>query len=156
GEAPVARLESQGIYSHLWRLMDGEDPTRSRQLAAEHANQWLLSALDEALVEIEVKGLVSKRHIARPTGEPIDRLKRRIEEFARQRQAAVSQTGEDTHLAETIAELEEGWVEAPVSDRVLALEGKHAGNKPFHESRRMLVRKKRAFELARLLDAKRL
>ena len=45
--------------------------------------------------------------------------------------------------------------DAPVDDEVLNLEAKHASNAPVNNSRRMLVRKKRAFELARLLDASR-
>ena len=43
----------------------------------------------------------------------------------------------------------------PVVDDVLDLEAKHSSNVPVHNSRRMLVRKKRAFDLARLLDARR-
>ena len=45
---------------------------------------------------------------------------------------------------------------APVDDDVLNLEAKHTSNAPVNNSRRMLVRKKRAFELARLLDARRI
>ena len=43
-----------------------------------------------------------------------------------------------------------------MDDDVLNLEAKHASNAPVNNSRRMLVRKKRAFELARLLDASRI
>ena len=45
--------------------------------------------------------------------------------------------------------------DVPVDDDVLDLEAKHSSNVPVRNSRRMLVRKKRAFELARLLDARR-
>ena len=47
-----------------------------------------------------------------------------------------------------------GGVGAPVDDNVLDLEPKYASNATVNNSRRMLVRKKRASELARLLDAR--
>ena len=43
--------------------------------------------------------------------------------------------------------------DVPVDDDLLDLEDKHSSNAAIQNSRRMLVRKKRAFELARLLDA---
>ena len=65
----------------------------------------------------------------------------------------MAQNGEDTELNHALFS---SAMEAPVDDDVLNLESKHSSNVPVNNSRRMLVRKKRATELARLLDARRI
>src|SRR6185437_1638223 len=79
----------------------------------------------------------------------ISRLRKMSGEFASQRQAALAGDGVDDEPGNA------EWDLAPVADELLQLEAKHASNKPVNDSRRMLVRKKRAAELARLMDAER-
>lgn len=147
-EAPF--LPYQGVYAWL-RPALGTAAEPSSNLKVEllgRVQRWLLDGITEALGEIEQTGLVSSEEIASPTEATVERLRRLSEEFAGQRQAALS-------LADG-AGSDKDWGEAPVDEELLDLEAKHSSNKPVHDSRRMLVRKKRAFELSRLLDARRI
>ena len=149
GDAPLAL---QGIYRWLLpQLSSGEPPTLDAQRAAlDQVFDWLTASITDAMGEIEHQGLVTADELAAPSHEVIDRLRRLNKEFAAQRQEALAGSGESGVVTAP------GLVEAPVDDAVLDLEAKHSSNAPVNESRRMLVRKKRAFELARLLDAQKI
>ena len=149
GDPPLAL---QGIFRWLLpRFSSGEAPTPDdRRAALDRVFDWLDAGIIEAIGEIEHQGLVTADDLAAPMPEVIDRLRRLSKEFAAQRQEALAGSGE-SGVATT-----PGFAEAPVDDAVLDLEAKHSSNAPVNESRRMLVRKKRAFELARLLDAQRI
>ena len=146
------RLALQGIYRWLLpQFPPGAAPTSSaRRATLERVLDWLVAGIADAIADIEHQGLVTPDDLAAPTLEVIDRLRRLNKEFAAQRQEALAGSGE-SGVATALS-----LVEAPVDNAVLDLEAKHASNAPVNESRRMLVRKKRAFELARLLDAQRI
>ena len=149
GDPPLAL---QGIFRWLLpQFLSGEaPPPDARQAALDRVFEWLTAGIADAIGEIEHQGLVTADDLLVPTREVIDRLRRLSKEFAAQRQEALAGSGE-SGVATTPS-----LAEAPVDDAVLDLEAKHATNAPVNESRRMLVRKKRAFELARLLDAQRI
>ena len=92
---------------------------------------------------------MTAEELASPSQEVIDRLRYLSREFAARRQEALSGSGGDGNGTVGLGPADA----VPVDDDVLDLEAKHASNAPVNDSRRMLVRKKRTFELARLLDA---
>lgn len=86
-----------------------------------------------------------------PTEEVIQRLRRKAAEFAEKRAEVLS----EPDIPSTVSELEDMvYGEPEVSDAMLALEGKIFGNSKMDAARRALIAKKRAAELARLLQAR--
>ncbi len=115
----------------------------------ELVTDWLLQGIATAISEIECKGLASHEEIASPGPHTVEKLRRLGREFASRRQDALAgRAAYGPALGNTALDI-------PVDDDVLELEAKHSTNARVHDSRRMLVRKKRAVELARLLDARR-
>ena len=152
GHASEPALDLQGICQWLLPMFPlGTEPSQETKRAAlERVLEWLLQGISTAIGEIEHQGLVTPQDLASPTQETLDQLRHLAKEFAAKRQEALARDGDadDGNPA-----LDPAAVGAPVDDDVLNLEAKHASNAPLNNSRRMLVRKKRAFELARLLDA---
>ena len=153
-EANDPSLGMQGVYRWLLPLFPaGTDPSpETMRNALERVADWLLEGIATAIGEIEHQGLATPEDLATPTQETIDWLRHLSREFAARRQEALSRSRDDSDV---VAGLDPDAAGAPVDDDVLDLEAKHASNPPVNNSRRMLVRKKRAFELARLLDASR-
>ena len=111
-----------------------------------------MESVTQAIGEIEQQGLVTAKEIAEPTEAIVYRLRSLSKEFAIHRHSALAQTASPSSGERAPID---GWYShAPVDEAVLDLEAKHRTNKPVHASRRMLIRKKRAFELSRLIDAK--
>ena len=152
-EAGDATLSVQGIYQWLLPLFAaGTDPSpETKRAVLKRVADWLLQGISTAIGGIEHQGLATPEDLASPTQETIDRLRHLTQEFAVRRQEALAHSGDD---GEAAAGLDPRAASAPVDDDVLNLEAKHASNAPVNNSRRMLVRKKRTFELARLLDAR--
>ena len=150
-ESKDPALRTQGIYQWLkQQIPDAPDPPQEAKRAAlESIANWLLDGISAAIDEIECKGLVSSTDIATPRSHIVERLRLLAAEFASRRQDALAGRGSDD-IASGIAARD-----IPVADDVLDLEAKHSTNARIQDSRRMLVRKKRALELARLLDARR-
>lgn len=142
-------LRLQGVYRWLNRLvLDKNTKTPlNRREALERVVDWLLGEVSTGIGEIERRGLATEKEIASPTPAVIGRLRALSKEFASNRKQALAGA---TNLGanDFVARI-------PVDDELLNLESKHSSNAPVHNSRRMLVGKKRAFELARLLDARR-
>ena len=145
-------LELQGVYQWLLPMFPaGNEPSQeTMRTALERVLTWLLQGISTAIGEIEHQGLVTPEDLVLPTQETLDRLRYLTKEFAARRQEALARDKDDDLSHDP------GAAAAPVGDDVLNLEAKHASNAPVNNSRRMLVRKKRAFELARLLDASRI
>ncbi len=154
-EAGDPALRLHGIYRWLKAQLpvDVEPPPPARQAALEHVVDWLLQGVSTAIEEIERRGLATDQEIAAPTRQVVERLRHRSREFASRRQQALARRraggDDDPRASDTLSE------DVPVDDDVLDLEDKHSSHAPIQDSRRMLVMKKRAFELARLLDARR-
>ena len=151
-EARDPALRLQGLYQLLKsQFLDGVTPSPAAKRAAlEYVADWLLREVSAAIGEIEHQGLATDSEIAAPTPRIVERLRHLGQEFAFRRQEALAGRGNgDGVTSETLP------ANVPVDDDVLDLEAKHSSNVPVHNSRRMLVRKKRAFDLARLLDARR-
>lgn len=148
---PALRL--QGLYQLLKsQFLDGATPSPAAKRAAlEYVTDWLLREVSTAIGEIEHQGLATDSEITAPTPQIVERLRHLGREFASRRQEALA--GRGNGAAGVASETPSANV--PVDDDVLDLEAKHSSNIPVHNSRRMLVRKKRAFDLARLLDARR-
>ncbi len=128
-------------------------------------HRYLLELLEKAFAEVDPTGLVDPAFFADPPKGVIDRLQRRASEFASERKQALKESAEADRagaplvLQETEAVYRFGddasAEEPPVSLEVLNLEGKTAREGTGEtKARRLLVAKKRAFELARLLKAK--
>ena len=154
-EASEPALRMQGIYRWLLPLLPaGAEPsTEARRAALVRVADWLLEGIATAIGEIEHQGLATPEDLASPNQETIDRLRHLTKEFAARRQEALAGSRNE---GDGVPGLDPVMVDAPVDDDVLNLEAKHASNAPVNNSRRMLVRKKRAFELARLLAARRI
>ena len=147
-------LKFQGIYRR-WRpsVPDQGDITQSQKTELLHqVHGWLVECVTQAIGKIEQRGLVTSEEIAEPTEAVVDRLRRLSREFANHRHSVLAQTASSS--VEEGKAIDDWHPYAPVDEVVLDLEAKHTTNKPVHDSRRMLIRKKRAFELARLIDAK--
>ena len=144
----------QGIYRWLRPLFaaDADPSTETKRAALERVIDWLHEGMSSAIGEIQPQGLVTTEDLASPSEEVIDRLRHLSKEFAIRRQEALAGSGDSDERPVGLGTA----VAAPVDDDVLSLEAKHASNAPVNNSRRMLVRKKRTFELARLLDAGRI
>ena len=143
----------QGIYQWLKpQFTAGVDPSPATKRAAlQRVADWLLRGVSTAIGEIECQGLATDEEIAAPTPQVVEGLRHRCREFASRRQEALAarDDGDGVIASEAVSP------DVPVDDDVLDLEAKHSSNAAIQDSRRMLVRKKRAFELARLLDARR-
>ena len=144
-------LRMQGVYQWLKQQFPVvRDPSPATQRAyLDGVIDWLMRGIATAIGEIEHHGLATEGEIAEPTPMVIERLRHLSREFATWRQDALtgrSGTGIPTNAVAAAV---------PVDDDLLDLEPKYSSNAPIQHSRRMLVRKKRAFELARLLDARR-
>ena len=150
-EASDPALRLHGLYQWLKpQFVDGTTPsTESRRAALECVADWLLRGVSTAIGEIEPQGLATQSEIAAPTPQIVERLRHLSREFAARRQQVLAGRSDDDGASEAVS------AEVPVDDDLLDLEAKHSSNAPVHNSRRMLVGKKRAFELARLLDARR-
>lgn len=141
--------------SFVERFLAASVACDTHQLRALHAH--LLALVDFALGEVDPTGLVDRSCFDNPETSVIDHLQRRSSEFASQREQSLRDRADADRAGtiEMIQDIEAQYGEPPVSLNVLNLEGKraHAGT---HDTRarQLLVAKKRAFELARLLKAK--
>lgn len=147
-EASDPALRLHGAYQWLKpKFPPGIDPSAAdKQGALQFLIEWLLQGVATGIREIQCQGLATEEELATPTPQVIKRLRHLSNEFAALRQEALA--GQVTDDASIDSEI-------PVDDEVLNLEVKHSSNGRVQRSRRMLVRKKRAFELARLLDSRR-
>lgn len=152
-EASDPGLGFQGIYQWLRPEfpLDKDPPSEIKRAALRRVSDWLLEGVSDAIDEIASQGLATNEEIAAPTIEVVQRLRHLSREFASRRQDALAGHGNGNAgiATDTI------YAAVPVDNHLLDLEAKHSSNAPVQDSRRMLVRKKRAFELARLLDARR-
>ena len=153
-EASEPALRFQGIYRWLKpQFPVGVDPTpETKRVALERVVEWLRQGISSAIGEIEQGGLATPEEISTPTQQVVDRLRHLGKEFAFRRQEALAGDPDDGGVTSFVEAVP---ADAPVDDSVLNLEAKHSSNAPVNNSRRMLVRKKRALDLARLLDADR-
>ena len=141
-------LRLQGVHGWLGGLFpDHGTGLGGQRQALERVFEWLMGEVSTGIAEIERKGLTTEEEVTTPTHETVARLRALSREFASHRQQALA-GGDDPRPDELAAVI-------PLADEYLALEAKHSSNAPVHKSRRMLVGKKRAFELARLLEARR-
>jgi hypothetical protein len=132
--------------TQLARLPDNQAAEGLASLFAD-----LEANIQLGLESISFDQLLKPQEVDAPSEEVIARLKRRAAEFASKRQDILSAS--DAPLS--LNELEErDYGEPGVSDDVLALEGKVFGNEKMNAARRALTAKKRAGELARLLQAR--
>lgn len=143
------------------RLLEAAAANDGSFLTWAHAH--LIRLLDDALAEVDPSGLVDPADFANPPREVIASLQRRASEFAAQRKqtlkdsAEADRAGTPLVLQETESTYGEdsAYGTPPVSLEVLNLEGKTAREGTGEtKARRLLIAKKRAFELARLLKAK--
>lgn len=112
----------------------------------ERVFAWLLDEISTGIHGIEWTGLATEQDIAEATPELVANLRELSKVFANQRKEILGNNGElDTNFLREI----------PVSSEILNLETARYSNASQHDSRPMLVAKKRAMELARLLDAQR-
>jgi hypothetical protein len=144
GEAFAARARA---------IATAEQPNAGKELKAMLA--YLNAQLEIAISHIETKGLCTKRDLEQPTAQLIDSLRRRSGQFAEIRRDALGVISKGRDVPDLAQDYEGNTVGLPpVSDEVLALEDKPLSDRAMTHARRMLVAKKRAAELARLLDAK--
>jgi Druantia protein DruA len=116
---------------------------------------YLNTQLDIAILHIETKGLCTTRDLEQPTPQLIDSLRRRSGQFAEIRRDALEVISKNRDVPDIVQDYESNHADQlPVSDEVLALEDLPLTDRAMTHARRMLVSKKRAAELARLLDAK--
>lgn len=116
---------------------------------------YLNTQLDIAISHIETKGLCTQRELEQPSPQLIDSLRRRSGQFAEIRRDALEMISRARDVPDLVQDYESFQADAPpVSDEVLALEDMPLTDRAMTHARRMLVAKKRAAELARLLEAK--
>ena len=144
GESFITRAQSVALAG---------GPSAAKELKDMLA--YLNAQLDIAISHIETKGLCTARDLGQPTQQLIDSLRRRSGQFAEIRRDALEAISRSRDVPDLVQDYESNGADAPpVSDEVLALEDKPLTDRAMTHARRMLVAKKRAAELARLLDAK--
>jgi hypothetical protein len=127
---------------------------------AELANRidYLRMLLAQALEGIDPTGLACSQELSEPDEDVIARLQRRANEFSNRREEALRDVADaaNAKVPLTLQETEQSDYGVPeVSLAMLELEGKRApANSKETLARRLLVAKKRAFELSRLLRAR--
>lgn len=139
--------------ARLRSAADNGDQAELRRLAS-----FLDDLVTDALGEIDAQGLASPKELASPTLDLISRLQRRAEEFSGRREVALREVADaaraNVPLALQETELDD-YAVPPVENSLLELEGKSApADSPETLARRLLVAKKRAFELSRLSRAR--
>jgi hypothetical protein len=149
------------------RLLRAATEKNTGFLAWSHA--YLLDLIDKALAEVDPTGLADPADFSAPPAALIARLQRQAREFAAERQQALKECAEADRAGTPLVLQETEAVyrvtndptngapplTPPVSLELLNLEGKTAREGTAEtRARRLLVAKKRAFELARLLKAK--
>ena len=147
-------LVNQGIYCWIQQMLptDREVEATEKSTILEHVVNWLQQGLRNAVDDIELQGLVTHNETQNPTKQVVNRLRDLSRDFASRRQTALAQVQIDN--MQPNSEIEQDY--SPVDNAVLDLEGKYSSNKKVIDSRRMLIRKKRAFELSRLLESRRI
>lgn len=111
--------------------------------------------ITNALAEVSSEGLVTKAEIRNPSCATVARLRRLSHEFADDRKAALGELIGDSEQPSVVQELEAGpYGLPPIADDVLALEKKVHDQEKYRKARSLMVAKKRAFELSRLLAAR--
>ena len=108
---------------------------------------WLLDEVSTGIEEIESRGLLTESEILNPTREVIARLKALSREFATNRQDSLAGGSRD-HKKSIETEI-------PLDNDLIALDSSQLSNDSGLTSRRMLIGKKRALELSKLLDSRR-
>lgn len=119
--------------------------------------KYLQRLISEALDEIDTTHLVRQREMDEPTPDVVDRLRRRSAEFAERRHEALQDMAREREDEQPLCLQETesaGYLVPPVARKLLELEGRPVRGGAEQEARANLVRKKRAFELARLLQAR--
>jgi len=115
----------------------------------------LENTISKSLGNIETHGLIESAEIENPTLESIARLRRQSEKFAQLRQEALKLVLTDVNVPFTIQELE--YIDnplPPVSEEVIDLDNNRVSNQNLNRARKMLIAKKRAAELSRLLQSR--
>jgi hypothetical protein len=145
---------TQGAFAaRLLAAVQARDRGQLRRLV-----RYLETLINGAIDEIDPKELVKPGELAAPSDDVIARLQRRASEFASRRADALREVAEAASAGVPIAVQETEQLDyrlPPVSTAMLELEGKRAPkDKPETLARQLLVAKKRAFELARLLRAR--
>ena len=141
-------LRLQGVSGWLNRhFVNDESGLTNVDEALPQVVDWLVGEISRGLAEIENRGLATQQELDEPSSEVVARLNAVSREFASQRKKVLEGGNES----------QKEWLPAdiPLDERYINLDAKHSAKSNEHESRKMLVGKKRALELARLLDARR-
>jgi hypothetical protein len=134
-----------------------ETALRSENSRAELAHLFAILEhhIEGALGDISATGLATKQETENPTPEIVSRLRRQSYEFAEDRKEALEELAGEVDQPLTMEETEVGpYGVPPIAEEVLVLEKKAHDQPKFHKARSLMVAKKRAFELARLLGAR--
>lgn len=161
GNSPlVSPQRDKAIGWHPDKLFDRFRSAASSGDIAElrRLHEYLESVVTAALGEINPQGLASASELSAPTEDMIARLQRRAEEFASRREDALRELAEAVAAGVPLALQEtelNDYAIPPVALDLLELDSKPAPkDSPETLARRLLVAKKRAFELARLSRAR--
>jgi Domain of unknown function (DUF4338) len=161
GNSPLMspeRDEAIGWTPEMFRKRLEKAALANDRSLLESLHAHLEKVLDQAIAGINPKGLAKPREISDPDERVVSRLQRMAEEFSDRREGALREVSaaSEAGVPLVLQEMETtGPSLPPVSVDVLELEGKRAPeNSPETLARQLLVAKKRAFELARLLRAK--
>jgi hypothetical protein len=141
--------------SYVERFLKASESADRNELGV--LSDKLMNLIDAALTEVDPTGLVDPACFANPPQDVIDRLQRKSHEFASQREQTLRDSADADRAGAPLVlqETEAVYDVPPVSIDLLNLEGKVAREGTADaKARRLLVAKKRAFELARLLKAK--
>lgn len=139
------------FYERVKNVINCSDPENLLQELFD----LLENNISKSLENIEIQGLIEHSEIENPTLENIARLRRHSEKFAQLRQEALKLVLTDINVPFTIQELE--FIDnplPPVSEEVIDLDSSRVSNQNLNRARKMLIAKKRAAELSRLLQAR--
>lgn len=139
-----------GYRSRL--ALEAQAPDAAKRLTEELG--YLKEMLDEGIASIDRTHLVSEEETLEPTENVIARLRRASEAFATERGSILASLIADSQPI-TFQEMEAGeYASPPISDDILEIDSGADASPQKREARKKLIAKKRALELAKLLQGK--
>jgi len=115
---------------------------------------YLNDKLADGISAIDITHLVSAEQVSRPSEDTIAKLRRASDAFATERGSILASLIEEPQPM-TLQEMEAGeYASPPISEDILSIEPGAVGTPQKREARKKLIAKKRALELAKLLQAK--
>lgn len=127
----------------------GSEMNERKRAILENMYAWLEDSIQVGINGIEAHGLITPEALKAPTAHDVEELRILSKAFAKRRQEALIGKARNTQTCDPNSP----WLPPPVNEDVLNLDRRNITDENSNVARQMLILKKRAMELSRLLDA---